>query len=461
MLVMKFGGTSVGDPEAMTRVAAIVGGRVVRRPAVVVSAVAKTTDELVALATAAARGDRARTVALTEWVVQKHARMVADLGLESSAAARGAIDTVLGELGRVGGHLLDRGEVDRELLDDCLSWGEYLSAHILTAFLCARGIAAEWVDARRVFVTDSRFGRARPCADDSGLRAEELVRGRIREGKIPVLQGFVGRDGEGRITTFGRGGSDYTATFLAALIGAEAVEIWTDVDGIMTADPSLVQGVRRIKRMTFEEAAELAYFGAKVLHPSTILPAVRSGISVFVMNSMKSEAPGTEIVHGERAAPAEKAVIKSIAYKEGLSVIDIKSTRMLMAYGFLATIFDIFNRFETPVDLVSTSEVSVSVTVDSRERLEEIVEALSEVGEVEIRHRQAVVCLVGEGICRRPDLPARIFGELAGVQINLISQGASKINISLVIDEDNLPEVVGRLHRRFFSGPLDEEVFAP
>lgn len=461
MLVMKFGGTSVGDPEAMARVAAIIGARLDRWPAVVVSAVAKTTDELVALAEAAAQVDQPRTAALTEWIIQKHTKIVAELGMESSADLRSVLAGTLEELMRIGGLLADRGKVEPELLDDCLSWGEYLSARILAAYLRSRGIDAEWVDARRVFVTDSRFGRARPYPEDSRPRAEQLVEASIREGRVPVLQGFVGRDKEGRTTTFGRGGSDYSATFLGTLIGARAVEIWTDVDGIMTADPSLLQGVRRIRRMTFEEAAELAYFGAKVLHPSTLLPAVRGGISVFVMNSMKSEAPGTEIVSGAQVISADKALVKSIAYKEGLSVVNVKSTRMLMAYGFLATIFEIFNRHETPVDLVSTSEVSVSVTIDSRERLQEIVQALSEVGDVEIRHGQAIVCLVGEGICRRPDLPARIFAELEGIQVNLISQGASKINISFVIDEVNLPEVVGRLHRRFFSGPLDEEIFAP
>ncbi len=458
MLVMKFGGTSVGNAEAMQRVAEIVRSRAERRPVVVASATAKTTDELVTLARSASERDREKTDALIDWLMEKHLAIVADLGLEGDSDLHARIRSVGEELRRVTSAIWGHADAERERLDDCLSWGEYLSCNILAAWLRSRGLRAEWVDSRRIFLTDSRFGKARPIMAESSRRAQEIIGPLLEAGTIPVMQGFIGADTQGRTTTFGRGGSDYSATLIGALLAADVVEIWTDVDGVMTANPKMVENVRRIRRLTFDEAAELAYFGAKVLHPSTILPAMERGISVQVLNSMRPQLPGTEIVPRERT-PDRAARIKSIACKEGLSVINIKSTRMLMAYGFLASIFDIFNRYETPVDIVSTSEVSVSVTVDNLERIDQIKMELEEIAEVEIRHSQAIVSLVGEEICREPGLPADVFGELQGVQINLISQGASKINISFVIDEAELPRVIGRLHARFFSGELDGEVF--
>ena len=458
MLVLKFGGTSVADAEAMRRVADIVEGRRDHRPLVVSSATAKTTDELLTLAHTAARRDREKVDALIDWLMEKHLAIVSDLGMSGDSTLVSLIRAVGSELGRITSGIWGRAEADHDRIDDCLSWGEYLSCNILAAYLRSRGLDGEWVDARKVFVTDSRFGRARPLVGESKKRARDIVLPLLAAGKVPVMQGFIGADAKGQTTTFGRGGSDYSATLVGAFLSAERVEIWTDVDGVMTANPSMVKDVRRLRRLTFDEAAELAYFGAKVLHPSTILPAMESGISVLVLNSMRPNLPGTEIVPRETARNPV-ARIKSIACKQGLSVINIKSTRMLMAYGFLASIFDIFNRYETAVDIVSTSEVSVSVTVDNLERIEQIMGELQKIADVEIRHGQAIVSLVGEEICQEPGLTADVFGELQGVQINLISQGASKINISFVIDETELPQVVGRLHARFFSGDLDEEIF--
>jgi aspartate kinase len=203
--------------------------------------------------------------------------------------------------------------------------------------------------------------------------------------------------------------------------------------------------------MSFEEASELAYFGAKVLHPSTLRPAIERGVPVSVLNSMSPTVAGTEITPSGEKGGGEESTVKSIAYKEGLTVLNITSTRMLMAYGFLASIFRIFNQFETPVDLVATSEVSVSVTVDTREKIDQIVSVLSEISEVEVQEGKAIVCCVGEDIGRQPGMPAQVFGELEGIRVTLISQGASRINISFVINESDLSEVVNRLHRRFFS----------
>lgn len=460
MLVMKFGGTSVGNPVAIRRVAGIIRTRLDSKPAVVVSATAKTTDELVRLTQAAAVEDRQTADGLIEWIAQKHHRILEELDLRSDSSLTHLIEEVAWELRRVAEAIELRREAARDLVDDCLSWGEFLSANLLTAYLRTQEIPATWVDARSVMVTDDRYGRARPLIGEARSRVQDLLVPLMVEGQVPVIQGFVGRGLDGRTTTLGRGGSDYSATVLGTLIDADLVEIWTDVDGIMTADPSLVKGARSIRQMTFEEAAELAYFGAKVLHPATLLPAVEKGIPVVVLNSMRPGEPGTRITRSGNGDQG-RTWFKSIAYKEGLSVLNIKSTRMFMAYGFLATIFEIFNRYETAVDLVSTSEVSVSVTVDNLEHLDAIRTALSEFAEVEVLNRQAIVSLVGENLNRVPGAPGAIFAELDEIRINLIAQGASRINISFVVEESALPEVIDRLHARFFSGELDESVFAP
>lgn len=458
MIVMKFGGTSVGSSDAMRRVGQIIEGRLDRTPVVVLSATSKTTDELLSLVSRADKGDSRGVQELVEWIVVKHRKIGADLGLGRELLEQ-MLDVVETNLSRLGRKILDRGEADREVVDDVLCQGEFLSCNLVDHYLRRIGIRSAWADARKVVLTDSKFGRARPLEKEAQSRVREHLNPLLETETVPIIQGFIGADRQGRTTTLGRGGSDFSATFLGGALGAECVEIWTDVDGILTADPSLVPQARRIREMTFEEAAELAYFGAKVLHPSTIRPAVERGIPVFVLNSTSPDQYGTRIMTASDSGAAAP-MIKSIAYKEGLSVLDIKSTRMLMAYGFLSTIFEIFNQYETSVDLVATSEVSVSVTIDNLEHLPQIMDSLREFAEVEVRHGKAIVCCVGENICREPGMPARVFSELEGIEITLISQGASKINISFVIDDGDLPEVVSRLHKKFFSGELDGRVFA-
>ncbi|HKJ66465.1 MAG TPA: aspartate kinase, partial [bacterium] len=328
------------------------------------------------------------------------------------------------------------------------------------SYLTSVGLEAVMADAREIMVTDSQFGKALPLMKESTERARVEVLPYLDQGVVPVMQGFIGKSQDGLITTLGRGGSDYSATLVAAMLHAEAVEIWTDVDGVMTADPTIIRDVKRIRRITFQEAAELAYFGARVLHPATILPAIECGIPVYVLNTMHPEDSGTEILPITEDRSPGDSLVKSIVYKEGLTVITLKSTRMLMAYGFMASIFNVFNRYKTAVDLVSTSEVSVSITIDSTDHLEEILDELNRFSEVEVQHGKAIVCVVGEKIKKVHGMPAQIFNDLKDKEIHLISQGASEINISFVIDEAELDEIVRRLHDRFFTGPINEEVFA-
>lgn len=461
MIVMKFGGTSVGSAEAMQRVAGIIADNLPKSPIVIVSAVSKATDALVKLGTAADRGELEEAVRLTGWVIDRYETIAREIGLSSeSPYFRDLEDTEKLLLDIIPGIEKAQGAESLKWQDLCLSRGEFLSSRLLAAFLQQQGKDAEWIDAADYMVTDSAHGSAQPEKERCLLKLREILLPRLKPGKVLISQGFVGSDESGSITTLGRGGSDYSATFIASLLDAEAVEIWTDVDGILTADPSLLPDAKRIRWMTFEEAAELAYFGAKVLHPASIFPAIEKGIPVCVLNSLKPGQEGTYILGGMPEGLEAPVLAKSIAYKEGQLVLSIKSSRMLMAYGFLARIFQVFEKYKTPVDLVSTSEVSVSVTIDSQEHLSEIMEELSSFSELEVRQKQAIVCVVGEGLCLEPGIPSKLFGELQGIRVNMISQGASSINISFVIDEEDLPVVIGRIHKRFFEDGFDETFFA-
>jgi aspartate kinase len=269
------------------------------------------------------------------------------------------------------------------------------------------------------------------------------------------MGGFIGATEEGVTSTLGRGGSDFSASIIGAGLHAKEIQIWTDVDGMLTADPRVLPGGHRVKTISFDEAAELAYFGAKVLHPSTVLPAMEKGIPVLILNSRRPEVSGTRIV---AEAVACKNAVKSIACKTNITLVNITSTRMLMAHGFLRRIFEVFDRYETPVDMLATSEVSVSLTIDTSKHLPSVVREIEEIADVTVENGQAIVCLVGENIRHTPGVAARVFAALGPVNVRMISQGASRMNLSVVVAETDLKKAVESLHAEFFR-ELDPEVF--
>jgi aspartate kinase len=312
------------------------------------------------------------------------------------------------------------------------------------------------VDSRECIVTDNTHTRATPLFEESNKRLESKLAPLVAADRVPVMGGFIASTKAGITTTIGRGGSDFSAAIVGAALGAERIEIWTDVDGMMTTDPNMCPEARRIKVISFDEAAELAYFGAKVLHPATVLPAVQKNIPVYVLNSRNPSCEGTRI---SARAPRCRNVFKAIAAKKRITIVDVAAPRMLLAHGFLRAIFEAFDRHRVAVDVVATSEVSVSLTVDSNESIPALAADLAQLADVKYEGRKAIVCLVGENLRETPGIAARVFGELADVKIRMISQGASEINLTFVIDEDAVPEVVRRLHKTFFS-ELDPEVFA-
>src|SRR5271157_5696322 len=456
MIVMKFGGSSVESAAAIERVAGIVRARESRRPVVVVSAMGKTTNKLLAIAGAAIQGKRDEYIAQLHDLRDFHSREARQVvPLDQRAELDRALDAHFQELTELVKGLAVLGELTPRSVDAISSYGERLSSYIVTLAFRHFGMHAEHVDSRRVIVTDKRHTQAAPDFAQTYARLAATV-APLAETAVVVMGGFIGSTADGVTTTLGRGGSDFTASIVGAGIGAEEIQIWTDVDGMLTADPTIFPGGHRVETCSFAEAAELAYFGAKVLHPATVLPAIEKNIPVLVLNSRNPENEGTRIV--ARTPQKSKSLFKAIAAKQRITIIEIVAARMLMAHGFLAAVFEIFARHRCAVDIVSTSEVSISVTVDSNEAIPAIAADLEKLAYVKFSGRQAIICLVGESIRERPGVAAQVFDAVKDINVRMISQGASEINMSFVIDESDVPGAIQRLHTRFFS-EVDPEVF--
>jgi aspartate kinase len=454
MVVQKFGGTSVADPAAIRRLIEIVRAaraRDGRGPAVVVSAMSGVTDLLLGIAAAAGSGGPGTTDALArvEQLRERHLATARDLVAAKDQDALAAdINSTLDQLAAVVHALAVLREVSPRTLDVIAAMGELLSSRIVAAALNGAGIDAEWVDARRAIVTTADHMRATPLTAETGRALRATVVAALDAKRVPVLGGFVGATTGGHTTTLGRGGSDYSGALVGAGIGAREIQIWTDVDGMLTADPRVIAQPRLVPKLSFAEAAELAYFGAKVLHPSTILPAVERNIPVRILNSMRPDGGGTLIT----ADPSlDGTPLTGLASKKNVIVVDITSTRMLMAYGFLRRVFEVFERFSTAVDVVTTSEVSVSVTVDDAKAIPAITEALSGFAEVSTEGEMALLCAVGDRLRDEPEIAARVVSVLEEVPLKMISQAASRRNITVVLRQADLAHAMQRLHEEFFQ----------
>jgi aspartate kinase len=457
-VIMKFGGTSVQDADAMTRVINIVRDHVTRHtasrlPIVVVSAMSKVTDRLVETGRLAGERQGEQAAQILAALLARHIDVASALvqgeGLEPLVKALTADFTALSE--HVKGWAKSGG-VSPEATDEILATGELASSRMVAAAFVERGIPAAWVDARRVLVTDGEHTAAVPDTEATTLKARELVASRTAAGEVPILGGFIGATAAGVTTTLGRGGSDYSAAIFGACLDVDEIQIWTDVDGMLTADPRMVDEPRLVPELSFNEASELAYFGAKVLHPSTILPAVAKNIPVRILNSRRPEVRGTMITAEGRKNDA--GTLTALACKRGVTVVNITSTRMLMAHGFLRRLFEVFERFKTPVDVVTTSEVSVSVTVDNPRRLDDILLNLRTFAEVTTEPDMAIICIVGESLRFEPRAFARAVTAIEDVPLRLVSQSGSRRNITFVIRDGDAPAAMNRLHGALFRATV-------
>ena len=448
MIVVKFGGTSVGDAEAIERAAAIVKGRLDRQPAVVVSALGGATNSLLAIGEQSAKGHLIGALRGVETLRDRHFQQCEKLLGTSEEASEVAAEmsATFDELASLAEALSVLGHATPRSFDAIAAFGEQLSSHMVAAFFKLRGIPAEHIDARDVFVTDDNFMGAEPQTEIIAEKARDLVLPLIQEGKVPVLGGFIGRTAGGITTTLGRGGSDYSASLLGAALHADAIEIWTDVDGMLTADPRIVKGSQLIEQIRFDEASELASFGAKVLHPNTIAPAVRLGIPVFIYNSRNPKGTGTRITFD-----APRRAVSAIAGKKGITLVRVGAAKMLFARGFLRRVFEIFEKNGISVDVVATSEVSVSVTVDGDSGLESLVVDLSSLGDVAVERDRAIVAVVGAAISEDSGAMGRAIGALDGIRVHMMSLSATGINLTVIVDGDQLNPAMERLHDAFFE----------
>ena len=454
---MKFGGTSVANFEAITRTIFIIGGRLDQKPVVVVSALSKVTDLLYRISDAAASKDLPQTRDLLCQLRKRHVDLTEELlaqsMLKEEAVAR--VNELCDSLEGIAMAVCSLGELSDRNKAVIISTGEYLSSTIISYAMNAKGIRTQWVDARTMMITSESYLKGEPDMDAIAAKVPGVIAQAYEGMDAVITQGFVGVTSEGRPTVLGRGGSDYSASLIGMAIDAEKIEIWTDVDGVRTADPRYVQNTKSLEQISFEEAAEMAHFGAKVLHPLTIEPAVRKNIPIYVLNSMNPSGKGTAILRNELIEDG----VKSVSFKENIRVINIFSTKMINTSGFLRRVFEIFSESKVSVDLISTSEANISVTVDATQNIDAVVEELSEFADVIVDDDKSQVSVIGKNIVKLNGMLKKTFTPLKKCNVYMLSQGASFVNISFVVDREELIEVVRDLHHHLFEQPEELETF--
>ncbi len=454
MIVIKFGGTSVGDAERVANAIDIVSERRHLQPIVVVSALAGVTNELVAASEAARACQPERVSEIVSAVRQRHEDVAIQLvqqKIDFFESFTRQLDKQIDQIHTILRGIALLGEITARARDKVVAIGEKLSSVLFAYSLMMRALPGEHVDSEEVVITDSKFGEATPLMEETRQAAQRVLIPLIERSLIPVMGGFIGRTRDGATTTLGRGGSDYSAAIVGAAVGAKEIQIWTDVDGMMTCDPRLIPGARVIDRISYVEAAELAWFGAKVLHPRTIAPAVEQKIPVRVLNTHNVNSPGTVVMEDD---PGHEQGPRAIAIKRGVTVVHMTSNKMLGAHGFLARLFAIFETLEVSVDLITTSEVSVSVTIDEKHNLPQLIEKLEPVADVEVIENQCIVAIVGRNLMRDSAVGARIFEALRGVRISMFSMGTSGLNLSIVVHPDDADRAVKAVHAALFEQGL-------
>ena len=451
---MKFGGTSVANCEAITRTISIVGDRLAQKPVVVVSALSKVTDLLYRITDCAGARDREAADGYIDDLAARHTELAKELLKDSGSCdeACAKVEEICRELRDFVGAVCSLGELTDRSRARIISRGEWLSSTIICYAMNARGIVTRFVDARRMIVTSDCYMKGEPDMAAIAARVPEIVAEAYSGADAVITQGFIAATAKGETTVLGRGGSDYSASLIGMALDAERIEIWTDVDGVRTADPRIVPDTKSISRISFEEAAEMAHFGAKVLHPMTIEPAVMKNIPVYVLNSMNPAGEGTAILQSDRIEDG----VKSVSYKENILLLNIFSTKMINVSGFLQKVFAIFSQYKVSVDLISTSEANISLTMDGNQDIDEVVKALSEFAEVDVDRDKAQISVIGKNIVNLRGLLKQTMASLKDCNVYMISQGASFVNISFVVDRSSMKDAVREVHKYLFEDNGDE-----
>jgi aspartate kinase len=447
--IMKFGGTSVADANAFENVARIVASRVSSVPVVVVSAMSGVTDALLKSTVISSEAKCDDAISSLKSTFERHIATAKEvLSHDAANVYASYVDSAENQIAYFL-KLIDSQLAQFQAVQDAvLAFGETLSSLLLANVLNERGVPAVQLDARTCVITDDNYGAASPLMTETFEATQSKIPAILETDMVPVIGGFIGSNLKGQTTTLGRGGSDYTAAILGAALSAREIQIWTDVTGVLTADPRVVPDAQTVERLSYGEAAELAYFGAKVLHPKTIQPAIEDCIPVRICNSRAPEETGTLVCAQTETTPR---TVKAIAHKTGVTTVQISSARMLGAYGFLRALFEVFEKHRTVVDVVTTSEVSVSLSLDDASSLPAIVADLEKLGTVRVERGRAIICVVGEGLRGTPGIAARVFSTISDINVTLISQGASSIIFTFAIEEERVNEAVTRLHEAFFE----------
>lgn len=449
---MKFGGTSVKDADAIKNVIKIVSNKTGKR-LIVVSALAGITNTLVEINQSLKNKNFDKAQNLFKEIFNRHFQIGALLNLGSEAF--NFINSMEAKVYDLLNAFRIYTEITPRIEDKILSFGELLSSKIVYYAFKKKRTLIEFLDARTAIITDSLHKEANVNYKKTEPKVKNILSELFKTNDIVITQGFIASDDNGNTTTLGRGGSDYSAAIFASAVNASKLEIWTDVDGVLTSDPRFVKDSKLITNLAYEEASELAYFGASVLHPKTIFPAIKKKIPVIVLNSFNTDSQGTII--SEQGT--KQKILKAIAFRKGITVINILSNRMLGAYGFLSKVFKIFEDYQTSVDLVTTSEVSISLTIDNEKHLPQILKELKKFSKTNTEKKLAIISAVGKGIRDTAGIAARFFGVLQGINIKMVSIGASEVNLSIIVKEKDLLNAVRLLHSEFFGENKYPEVF--
>ena len=440
MKVLKFGGTSLGNPERMKHVAdlALEGED---QKWVVLSAVSGTTNALYEIVESLKEEKSAKVLDKHDSIVKLYKEYI-DALLKSEEHKTLALDGVKSYLDLVAD--LSVHPYSPQLERELVAQGEFISTKLFYLLLRDRGIDTELVSALDFM---SLNGNGEPDMNLINKKLNE-VQEKYKEKRVIVTQGFICQNKDGEIDNLKRGGSDYSASIIGACLRSEEIQIWTDIDGMHNNDPRIVSNTRPISKLTFDEAAELAYFGAKVLHPSTILPAKQYDTAVRIKNTMNPKAEGTVI---SKVKPGWTGGVKAVAAKDGIVAIKIRSSRMLMAYGFLRKVFEVFETYETPIDMITTSEVAISLTIDNQEHLHEIISSLEPFGEVEVDYDMSIICVVGNGVAEDRGMVSKIFSSMEEIQVRMISYGGSRNNISILVKSALKQQALEGLNKGLFG----------
>jgi len=459
MIVMKFGGTSNQDANAMRKVVDIIFTHRHRNPIVVISAIAQGTNALEQAGKLAANGDAIAARDALHRLFTRHHAILDELVKDHQrhSALERILSTSLQELEEMVKGLVILKEITPRILDSFYAYGELSSSRLVAAALQEKDIDAEWIDTKDFMITDENHTAASPVMESVETHLSTIVQPLVEKGIIPVTQGFIGVTSSGHRTTMGRESSDYSASIIGFALRADEIQIWTDVDGVLTADPRVVRAAKRVKILSFEEAFELSYFGAKVLHPNTMLPAVEKRIPIFIFNSRKPQSKGTLVTH--TIPSGNSARVKSIASKQNLTLLTLTPRSRFSQYIFWEHMYSVLTRHGVCSHLTGTSEYNVTLVIDRKDVGEGLLSDLSAVGAVDVQKEKGILSVVGSNVCASPDILARLSAALRGSPIAFISYGASKSSIALVVNDEEVEDLVRKLHGEFFEGKLDEEYF--